>query len=56
MYIFDAAIFFTLLNKDFQAFRIGLVRGLSSAEFEFLFIVSNLLFFLKNHHLPKFYQ
>ena len=28
--------------KDFQAFRVGLVRHLTSAEFAFLFMVSNL--------------
>ena len=31
----------TILGKDFQAFWVGLVRRLTSAEFEFLFLVSN---------------
>ena len=30
-----------LCYKDFQAFRLALVRRLTSAEFVFLFIVSN---------------
>ena len=33
--------FHGLKSKDFQAFWVGLVRRLTSAEFAFLFIVSN---------------
>ena len=52
---------YRILTKDFQAFRVGLLRRVTSAEFAFLFMVSNPFqnrnfnFFLKNHHLPKFY-
>ena len=34
-----------VLVKDFQAFRIGLVRRLTSAEFAFLFMVLNLMYY-----------
>ena len=32
---------YRILTKDFQAFRVGLLRRRTSAEFVFLFMVSN---------------
>ena len=37
----DPSKYFTIYSKDFQAFWVALVRRLTSAEFAFLFMVSN---------------
>ena len=40
-YVETYDICYVLKHKDFQAFRVGLVKRLTSAEFSFLFMVSN---------------